>query len=95
VNNLAWLLATARDPSLRDPTLAVALAERAAALSPPPDPSVADTLAAAYAAAGRYGDAVRVAEQALRQVEAGGPPALAEPIRARIALYRAGQPYRE
>jgi spermidine synthase len=72
----------------------VSLAERAA-LSSAPDPSVADTLAAAYAAAGRYDEAVRVAEQALRQVEAGGPPALAEQVRARLALYRAGRPYRE
>ena len=70
-NNLAWLLATARDPSLRDPALAVSLAERAAALSAAPDPSVLDTLAAAYAAAGRYGEAARVAEQALRQVGGG------------------------
>jgi spermidine synthase len=94
-NNLAWLLATARDPSLRDPALAVSFAERAAALSAAPDPSVLDTLAAAYAAAGRYGEAARVAEQALRQVEAAGPPAFAGQIRARLALYRAGRPYQE
>jgi len=94
-NNLAWLLATARDPSLRDPALAVSLAERAAALSSAPDPSVRDTLAAAYAAAGRYDEAARVAEQALRQAEGAGPPALAEQIRARLALYRAGRPYQE
>jgi tetratricopeptide (TPR) repeat protein len=94
-NNLAWLLATARDPALRDPALAVSLAERAAALTAAPDPSVADTLAAAYAAAGRYDEAARVAEQALRQVEARGPPAFAEQIRARLALYRAGRSYQE
>jgi tetratricopeptide (TPR) repeat protein len=95
LNNLAWLLATARDPALRDPALAVSLAERAAALSPAPDPSVADTLAAALAAAGRYDEAVRVAEQALAQVEAAGPPELAAGVRARVALYRAGRPYQE
>ena len=94
-NNLAWLLATARDPGLRDPARAVSLAERAVALSAVPDPSVLDTLAAAYAAAGRYGEAARVAEQALRQVEAAGPPAFAAQIRTRLALYRAGQPYQE
>jgi len=94
-NNLAWLVATARDASLRDPALAVSLAERAAAMSAVPDPSVLDTLAAAYAAAGRYQEAARVAEQALRQVEADGPPAFAAQIRARLALYRAGRPYQE
>ena len=94
-NNLAWLLATTRDASLRDPALAVSLAERAAAQSAAPDPSVLDTLAAAYAAAGRYDEAVRVAEQALRQAETAGPPALAGQIRARLALYRAGRPHLE
>ncbi len=94
-NNLAWLVATARDPSLRDPELAVSLAERAVALSAAPDPSVLDTLAAAYAAAGRYGDAARVAEQALREVEVAGPAGFAAQIRARLTLYRAGRPYQE
>jgi tetratricopeptide (TPR) repeat protein len=94
-NNLAWVLATAQDPALRDPALAVSLAERAAALSSSPDPSILDTLAAAYAAAGRFGEAARIAQRALVQVEASGPPAFAEQIRARLALYRAGQPYQE
>ncbi len=94
-NNLAWLVATSRDPSLRDPELAVSLAERAAALSPVPDPSVLDTLAAAHAAAGRYGEAARVAEQALQLAESAGPPGFAAQIRARLALYRAGRPYQE
>jgi tetratricopeptide (TPR) repeat protein len=94
-NNLAWLVATARDPSLRDPELAVSLAERAAALSAAPDPSVLDTLAAAHAAAGRYGEAARVAEQALEAAESAGPAGFAAQIRARLALYRTGRPYRE
>jgi spermidine synthase len=94
-NNLAWLLATARDPSLRDPVLAVSLAESAAAPPAPANPAVLDTLAAAYAAAGRYGEAARVAEQALLQAEAAGPAALAAQIRERLALYRAGRPYQE
>jgi tetratricopeptide (TPR) repeat protein len=94
-NNLAWLLATSRDPSLRDPVLAVSLAEQAAAPPAAGDPSVLDTLAAAYAAAGRYDEATRVAEQALRQAEAAGPPGLAAQIRARLEVFRAGRPYRE
>jgi tetratricopeptide (TPR) repeat protein len=94
-NNLAWLVATARDPSLRDPELAVSLAERAAALSAAPDPSVLDTLAAAYAAAGRYGEAARVAEQALEAAGPAAPAGFADQVRSRLALYRAGRPYRE
>jgi tetratricopeptide (TPR) repeat protein len=93
-NNLAWLLATSRDPAQRDPELAVSLAERAAAHSAT-DPSVLDTLAAAYADAGRYDEAARAAEQALAAAESSGSPGLAAQIRARLALYRAGRPYRE
>jgi len=95
VNNLAWLLATARDPALRDPAYAVSLAERAVELSAAPDPAVLDTLAAAYAAAGRFDDAVQVGQRALREVEERGLPALAEPLRARLALYRERRAYQE
>ena len=94
-NNLAWLLATARDPALRDPAYAVSLAERAVALSAAPDPAVLDTLAAAYAAAGRFDDAVQVGQRALREAESKEAPALAEPLRARLALYREQRAYQE
>jgi tetratricopeptide (TPR) repeat protein len=92
LNNLAWLLATAKDSSLREPALAVTLAERAAKLPPGPDAAVLDTLAAAYAAAGRFDEAVATAERALAQAQV---PALAEALRARLALYRAGRAWSE
>ncbi|MDJ0864597.1 MAG: tetratricopeptide repeat protein [Myxococcota bacterium] len=51
LNNLAWLLATASDPALRDPAEAVRLAERAVALAEPAPPELLDTLARARAEA--------------------------------------------
>jgi len=45
LNNLAWLYATTREPSLYRPERALALAEMAARLSP--DPTILDTLAEA------------------------------------------------
>jgi tetratricopeptide (TPR) repeat protein len=95
LNNLAWLLATARDPSLREPELAVTLAERAVELQKIPDANVLDTLAAAYAAAGRFGDAVRTGERALVWTEVEGQLALAEQIRKRLGLYREGRAWSE
>jgi tetratricopeptide (TPR) repeat protein len=95
LNNLAWLLATARDPALRDPPRAVELAERAVRLSRGPAPDVLDTLAAAYAAAGRFDAAVREAERALAAAEAGGSATLVPPLRERLAGYRAGRPHLE
>jgi tetratricopeptide (TPR) repeat protein len=94
-NNLAWLLATARDPALRDPAAAVDLAERAVALSREPDPAVLDTLAVAYAAAGRFDDAVAAGERALRAAQAKPDPALTQELRERIDLYREGRAFQE
>jgi tetratricopeptide (TPR) repeat protein len=95
VNNLAWLLATARDPGLREPAEAVALAERAVALTAAPDPATLDTLAAAYAAAGRFEDAVAAEQRALQESEATEALAQTEPLRERLERYRAHQPYQE
>jgi tetratricopeptide (TPR) repeat protein len=87
-NNLAWLLATSRDPNVRDPAEAVAHAERAARRDAS-DPRVLDTLAAAYAAAGRTDDAVRTAADARARVPDGSPTAVE--IESRLQLYRSGR----
>jgi Tfp pilus assembly protein PilF len=95
LNNLAWLLATLPDENLRDPEAALRLAQRAARQTDHEDPAVLDTLAAAHAANERFARAVRTAQRALALAEARGEEALAEALRARLALYRAGRPYRE
>jgi tetratricopeptide (TPR) repeat protein len=91
-NNLAWLLATSRDPNVRSPAEAVAHAERAA-LRDGSDPRVLDTLAAAYAAAGRSEDAVRAAADALARVPDGSPTAV--DLESRLELYRSGRAIHE
>jgi tetratricopeptide (TPR) repeat protein len=94
VNNLAWLLATAPQARHRDPAEAVRLAERARRLAQD-DPSVLDTLAAAYASAQRFDEARATAERALALAEARGDDALEAGVRERLALYRRGAPYVE
>jgi len=91
-NDLAWILATSPDPALRDPEQAVRLLE-AVRREEEPLPELLDTLAAAYAAAGRFDDAVRTADQALALAKRQSK--LAADIRARRALYRSGRPYVE
>jgi hypothetical protein len=91
LNNLAWILAVQGDGEARARE-AVAFAEEAAARFGTRDAEALDTLAAAYAAAGRYDEAVQVAERALRQV---GPGELAGALAARLDLYRARRPYRQ
>ncbi len=95
LNLVAWTLATAHDASARDGKEAVVLAERAAELTGRRDSGVLDTLAAAYAEAGRFPEAVKTAERALALAEGQRIPALAEKIAARIELYQARTPYRD
>src|SRR5207253_663999 len=69
---IAWIRATAADPSLRNSEQAVTFAERAAAATARRDLPVLDALAAAYASAGRYDDAVATVERGINLATAGG-----------------------
>jgi hypothetical protein len=91
LNNLAWLLATDGDPELRDGTEAVRLAEQARALEGRDSPSLLDTLAAAYAAADRFPDAVETGRLAAQAARNGGDARLADEIEIRVDCYRKGQ----
>ena len=93
LNNLAWLLATDADPVVRNGGEAVRLARRACALTLQKSPLALGTLAAAYAEAGRFGDAVGTAEAARDLATTANQPGLAERNRQLLEFYRAGKPY--
>jgi Flp pilus assembly protein TadD len=95
LNNLAWILATYPDPKFRDGVEAVRLAERAVQLTKQNDAQTLDTLAAAYAEAGRFGEAVKVAQRAMELAEATGQKELTTQLRHRLELYERKQPYYE
>jgi spermidine synthase len=95
LSRLAWLLATRESVPGGEPARAVELAERARELGGQDDAKCLDTLAAAYAAAGRFPDAAITAGRAVRLAELTGQEPLAKAIQARLELYRAGRPYRE
>jgi protein O-mannosyl-transferase len=94
-NNLAWILATNPEGKLRDGSEAVRVAEQACKLSGYKQALVVGTLAAAYAEAGRFPEAVTAAEQAIALATAAGQPELADRNRQLLELYRAGQPFHE
>ncbi|HVM61485.1 MAG TPA: tetratricopeptide repeat protein [Verrucomicrobiae bacterium] len=94
-NNLAWVLATHLAAETGDPAQAVTLAERACELSTNREPSYLDTLAVAYAAAGRFKEAIVTGEKAEEVARADGQPQLTEKIETRLQLYRDGRVYRE
>lgn len=91
---LAMLLAACPDASIRNGDEAVGLAERAKALGDG-DPVVLDALAAAYAEAGRFTDAVQAARKALNLAKGQGNVALANVLSGRLELYEAGKPCRD
>lgn len=90
-NLAARLLAAGTESGLRDGARAVELAQRAFELRP--SPVHAETLAMAYAEAGRFGEAVEWQQRALQAMgreTAGGTG----DAYARLTLYRAGRPFR-
>ncbi len=93
-NNLAWLLATLAAADGGDPVRAVTLAESACKLTNNRVAADLDTLSVAYAAAGRFNDAVATAQKGVELARAGGQPELAKQIESRLQLYRSGQVYR-
>ena len=91
-NNLAWLLATCSEASLRNGSKAVELARRANALTGGENPAILRTLAAAFAEAGRFPEAMETAQRALRLAGAQSNTGLAGALQSEMKLYKAGLP---
>jgi len=71
----------------------VELAQRANQLAGGGNPVILRTLAAAYAEAGRFPEAVETAQHALQLAETPSNTALADVIRSQMKLYQAGIPF--
>ena len=95
LNNLAWLLATSSDETVRNGAEAVRLAEQACARTQFKDAIMVGTLGAAYAEAGRFTNATASAEQAIELARAAGNVGFARINQQLLQLYRAGRPYHE
>ena len=95
LNNLAWILAANPDAQVRNGKEAVELAERACKLTEYKQAMMVGTLAAAYAEAGRFPEAVATAEKARTLAQQANRADLADRNRALRELYRAGQPARD
>ena len=93
--HIAWVLATSPDPSVRNGTKAVELARQTDRLSSGGNPAMAATLAAAYAEAGRFSEAITTAQRALQLAISQNNPALAADLEAELKLYQAGSPFHD
>jgi tetratricopeptide (TPR) repeat protein/cell division septation protein DedD len=92
-NNIAWILATSQDERLRDGQRSVALAEKA--LAHTTEVNFLGTLAAAYAEAGRYDEAVAMENRLVSILAARGTVRDLRPHVERLSLYEEGRPYRD
>ena len=88
LSELAWIRATHPDSRVRDARQAVSLAERARARANGKDPTTLDVLAAAYAAAGRFDEAVASARSALDLLGGRGSGSGWSELNERYALYQ-------
>ena len=71
------------------------MAERLCAVTGYDRSDALDVLAAAYAEAGRFGEALRAAQKAIELEGATGQTKLAQQIQGRLTLYQTGHPFHE
>jgi Tfp pilus assembly protein PilF len=95
LNTTAWILATSADDRVRDARQASVLAQHAVDITRRDDASSLDSLAAAFAEAGRFDDAAATISEALRLARARGDRQFPVELEQRLALYRAGKAFRQ
>jgi peptidoglycan/LPS O-acetylase OafA/YrhL len=95
INTLAWALATSPEAADRNGPLAVKLAEDACWRTRHRLPVMVGTLAAAYAEAGRFDEAISTAQQACELASQAGNQKLLRRYQAMLGFYVKHQPYHE
>jgi tetratricopeptide (TPR) repeat protein len=94
-NNLAWVLATCPEASLRNGNRALELARQANELTGGGDPIVLHTLAAALAETGQFDDAKLKVQKAIELAPAAGRQDLEGQLKDELKQYEAGLPVRQ
>ena len=95
LRNLAWILATSSQPQLRNGEEAVKLALRACDLTHYKATDKLDALAAAYAEASRFDDAVKTAEAAIEIVRTGHQESAISKLTGHLEQFKAHKPLRD
>ncbi|MGA2092262.1 MAG: tetratricopeptide repeat protein [Sedimentisphaerales bacterium] len=91
INDLARILATSQNLSLRDPNEAIRLATRGCELTNYQDIDLLDTLAVAYASGGKFSEAVNYAKEALSLANLSSQTVLIEKIQGHLDLFQHGR----
>ncbi len=96
LNNYAWTLATSPYAAVRDGKRAVELATKAAEVTEYGAPHILSTLAASYAEAGDFEQAVKRSEEAIaKATEMKTLDAYDGQLEAELRCYKSGEPWRE
>jgi len=90
LSRLGWLLATAPEDEVRDGARSVEVSERAVRLTSRQNLMALETLAAAYAEAGRFGDAAGTAREALALAVRQGDGDAISVLTNHLSRYRTG-----
>ena len=89
---MAWILATSPNAAMRDSAKAIEHAEKAVAMTQRRNPNCLETLAAAYAEAGKFEKAATTQKEAISLL---GTDEQKARYAAKLELFEAGQPFRE
>jgi tetratricopeptide (TPR) repeat protein len=93
LNNLAWLLATSPDETLRDGKRAITLAEKACEKTEWKQPHIISTLAAGHAESGDFAAARKFSQKAVEATEK--ETEIRGQLEKELASYEAAKPWRE
>jgi tetratricopeptide (TPR) repeat protein len=94
LNGLAWIICTTPNSELRNAEQALGMAERACELTGRKDPVILKTLAAAYAEAGRFKEAVTTAQTAQKLATTESRDALTKECGAMVETFKLSQAWR-
>lgn len=93
LNNIAWVKAAYQDREIHNPKAAIRFAQKACELTGHTRPALLHTLSVAYAADGRFDEAIETAEKAMSQAEALNKQQLSKEIQAHLQLFKGGRAY--
>ena len=91
LNNLAWVLATSTEDELRNAKRSIELAKKACELTKYERPHILSTLAAGYAEAGEWDEALKWSNKAVET----GDGEVSEQLKEELESYKEKKPWRE
>ncbi len=93
-NNLAWILATDPDDTIRDAKSALKLSEEVNQKTGHKNFATLDTLAAAQAESGQFAEAVKTINKAIKSARAAGKLQIVDKLLQKAVIYSSKNPYR-